>query len=216
MSLPPTSPSSSEPSTMKDCAQVVVHAQIKALQAGAAAGLLLAIPGMALAPIKFNPSDLPPLVALANVAGLGAVASTVVNIPTTIVQCNGKDLRKRAAELTDNARERKLNVVGLAGAVTGLLIEGVRIKSVANIRETKVSNVALTKQSAWESFCFAVCGATVFVAVPTLLASVKKQISAMIESKNSAGEVDADEAKELSEDDAPADGDTKTTSATGQ
>lgn len=201
---------------MKDCAQLVVHAQIKALQAGAAAGLLLAVPGMALAPIKFNPSDLPPLVALANVAGLGAVASAIVNVPTTVIQCKGKDLHKQAAELSENARERLLNVVGLAGAVTGLLIEGVRIRSVANIREIKVSNVALTSQSAWESFCFAVCGATVFVVVPTLLASVKKQISAMIEAKNSAEGIDVDETKELSEDDAQAGGDTKTTDATGQ
>lgn len=40
-----------------------------------------------------------------------------------------------------------LNVVGLAGAINELLIEGVQISSVANIRETKVSKVALTSQS---------------------------------------------------------------------
>lgn len=172
-------PKSNE-TAVEDTSRVFLHAEIKALQLGAGAGLLIAVPGVIFAPATFNSTDAPPLVAAVSAAGVAAVANAGLVFPLTAYRLyrGGKaGVTERAELLRSNERVHQLNRVGLFGAAVGLALEGIRLRTIADMHNAPISAVATTQQAGWEAFCFAVVGSTIAVAVPTISAYIRENWS---------------------------------------
>lgn len=192
MSLPPSSqpslPSTSKTDketaqcdkmeTLKNASRVLIHSEIKALQMGASAGLLVAIPSLCLFPMRANASDVAPVVAAASIAGHFALCAAGVVLPlaTAKLFVSGKEgVKSRADSLRANRRQNWLHTVGGWGSVGGVIVELVRMRSVARLRGVAMGSLVDAqggerKAWAWEIFCFSVVGATTAVAVPTVVA----------------------------------------------
>lgn len=177
----------------KPSAIVALHAHCRGLQLGAALGLAIATPALLVAPDTANPSGSPPLVVAAHFAGVGAVAGATITTTAVTAIISSSDsaaIHKRADGLMSNKRQCQVDRIGVAGAIVGLTLEGVRIRAVANETGRCPIGLAFSKQGAWEAFGFAVAGAAVSIGISTVVGAVIRSVS----SKD-----DTDEKKELDE-----------------
>lgn len=153
---------------LKDGVTVMVHAQIKAMQVGAAAGLLIAIPALSLAPSTYNRSDAPPLVAAASLAASGALLATTLVIPLSayrLVRAGVDGVSARAAALHANPTTAHLARVGLFGAGCGVALLALRVRVLAQMGDVGVCVVLFDRGTLWELFGFAVSGSSVALVV---------------------------------------------------
>lgn len=187
-----------DPGLVKDTALVVCHAEMKAIEVGAGVGLLIAIPGLALAPMKVNPNDAPPLVAAATIAGTSALFAASLVTPQAVIRIynGGKEgVHSRAKTLRSNERQKFVDRMAKIGAVAGIALETVRIRAIARIHDVPATTVATTPRSLWELFGFAVAGAAVGAGITTIVKVVKDKISESDINNNAS--INTDEMREL-------------------
>lgn len=184
--------------TFRDSLLVLSHVEAKAAEIGGGVGLLVALPGLWLAPMKVNPDDLPPLVAASSIAGTGAVVAAAIMTPHALMRLyqGGKaGIHVRAADLRSNERQKFVDRMAIIGAVAGVALESVRIRAIARVHNLPTTAVANTRASLWELFGFAVAGAAVAAGTTTVLKYLTDKASDVAEDTNF--KKDTEEMREL-------------------
>lgn len=176
---------------LEPAAVVLTHAEARGLRIGAGAGAVVCAPLLYIKPSLVNVQDDPPLVAIAKCAGTGAVIGSVVagGICIAKLVSGGKDcICTRAEALRNNEEQKQLDKIAAAGAVTGLGLVALRFSKIAEAENVKFIDVARTKSSCWESFCFSVLGAAVAVGAVTGGKALHRAINNVMETAAQNGE----------------------------
>lgn len=190
----------SDGEVLKESVLVLSHVEAKAAELGGGIGLLIALPGLALAPMKANPNDLPPLVAAASLAGTGALIGAAIITPHAIYRMyqGGKQgVHTRALDLRSNDRQKFVDRMALIGAAAGVALESVRIRAISRVHDVPVTSVVTTRDSLWELFGFAVAGAAVAAGTTTFVKLIADKLSDAADKTDLKG--NADEMRELVE-----------------
>lgn len=156
---------------LEPTAVVLAHAEVKGLQIGAGVGAAICIPLLSLKPSLVNVQDDPPLVAIAKCAGTGALVGTVIvggGCIAKLASIDKEGIHSRAEALRANVEQMQLDRIACAGAGVGLGLVSLRISKMAEAENSRFVDVACTKSSAWEFFCFSVLGAAVSVGAVTV------------------------------------------------
>lgn len=151
---------------LQPSAVVLAHAEMKGLQIGAGVGAAVCIPLLSLKPSLVNVQDDPPLVAIAKCAGTGALVGTVIvggGCIAKLASIDKEGIRTRAEALRANVEQKHLDKVAIGGAGVGLGLVSLRLSKIAEAENSRFVDVACTKSSAWEVFCFSVLGAAIGV-----------------------------------------------------
>lgn len=151
---------------LKPSLAIVIHAEAKGSHVGAAVGLLLALPALSFSPDRFNPYDAPPLVAIARVAGVCAVAGASVAVATSLarlVQMPREGIVDRASKLSSNLELVTQMRVACGGASMGLALMALRIWKIAEANRTSVASELFSCAALWDLYCFAAMGASISI-----------------------------------------------------
>lgn len=153
---------------LKPSAKLIYHAEKSGLYIGATGATLLSLPLLRLAPGTMNPSDDPPLVAIAKCAGIGGVVGATAAGALAIAKLTKLDadgIRERLVKIENNVLLRRTDRLALGGASVGLGLACLRIGAIADRDGVSFGSVACTKGMAWEGVCFAMLGTAVCVIV---------------------------------------------------
>lgn len=190
----------SDSNTFQDSLLVLSHVEVKAAEVGGGVGLLVALPGLFLAPMKANPDELPPLVAAASLAGTGALIGAAIATPPALWRLyrDGKPgVYTRAVDLRCNERQKFVDRMAMIGAVAGIALESVRIRAIARIHDLPTTTVATTRASLWELFGFAVAGAAVAAGTTTVIKLITDKVTDADATQDGKFKENASEMREL-------------------
>ncbi|PXF49449.1 hypothetical protein BWQ96_00765 [Gracilariopsis chorda] len=153
---------------LKPSVQLLIHAESKGSQLGAAVGLAVALPGVSLFPNQFNSADAPPLVAVARVCGVtaavGATAAAALCI-SRLLRLSKEDIKQRAQKLTSSETHHRDMAVSAAGAAAGLALMAVRVSKLAQAQDESAWTTLTSKECVWDCYCFGIMGSALGMAI---------------------------------------------------
>eukprot|EP00177_Eucheuma_denticulatum_P001791 GFKZ01003210.1.p3 GENE.GFKZ01003210.1~~GFKZ01003210.1.p3 ORF type:complete len:211 (+),score=26.48 GFKZ01003210.1:120-752(+) len=188
---------------LQPCSTILIHAQLKGAQYGAGISALAFGHVCLIRRDVMNPSDDPPLVAIAKKAGTGAilgacVATTVATVK--MAKLTKDELQSRAEKLHASEEESRLKKVAAVGSGIGLGLLGLRFSHLAEESGKTVRQITMTKDGLWEVFCFGALGAGIAVGVAKVSTKVVESLNERKETSGgddvAAGEVDGAAATE--------------------
>lgn len=183
---------------------VLMHAQMRAMQIGATAGLLVAIPGQNFFPETFTQPGAPPIVSAVTVAGKCALVTGALITPLAIYRLatvGYEGITKRAIALRESEGQCRVDTVARVGACSALIFVLLRAYVIARVNEVPLSDVLCESRRVCEAFCFAVSGGTMAVGVDVGTRMAVTKFYQWFDGKGGDG-VDLNEMNEISEADA--------------
>lgn len=180
---------------LKPSLTIILHAETCGIYLGAAIASSTTFPLLSLAPASINPSAEPPLVVMANLAGMGALAGAALVSAHAAVQLSRLDahaIKARAAKLETAAGEQRDVLRALvAGGVGGVAVVSLRVVNIANVKALGVAEIVFSRGGLWEIFCFSVLGGVVGAGSSMVAKCAGEKVKVLIETMKK-GEGDED------------------------
>lgn len=156
---------------LKPSVKVLCHAERQGMYLGSTVASVMSIPLLCLSTSTVNPNDDPPLVAIANIVGIGGIIGATGAVTVCCKKLIGLDaagIRERACKLDANEGLHQLDRLAAGGASVGVGLVCLRIGAIADAEKVSFGQIACTPKMAWETWCFAILGSSVTISVAML------------------------------------------------